>query len=244
MANTGFTDDQYHEIYPPGIEHYFWHVARHRILYRELRRLTGGTMPPSRVLEIGCGRGIVVRFMRNNGIQYFGTELSPVEVDPDLAPYIEAGCDCFDLPEHVRAKVECLMLLDVIEHLPEPVAFMRRLREAFSGLRSIVVTVPARAELWSSYDTQYGHFRRYTIETVVAELDGAGFVAARARYFFHGLYPIMFGLAKLSGERFTTIATPRRKWLHRVMGGYVAVESLVLPARIWGTSVLCTARTA
>ena len=243
MVNTAYTDDQYHESYPPGIEHYFWHVARHRILYRELRRIGDGTMPPGRVLEIGCGRGIVVRFMRNSGIAYFGTELSPVQVDPDLAPYIEANRDCFDLPAEIRAEVECLMLLDVIEHLPQPVAFMRRLRESFSGLRSIVVTVPARAELWSSYDTHYGHFRRYTIESAVAELSGAGFVAVRARYFFHGLYPIMFGLAKLSGQRFTTMTAPRRRWLHRVIGGYFVAESLAIPACIWGTSVLCTART-
>ena len=144
----------------------------------------GAAMADKRVLEIGCGRGIVVRYLRNHGVDCFGTELAPVDVDPHLAPYINANRDCFDLPDEVRRRVDALLLLDVIEHLPEPVQFMRRLREAFPAAQALVVTVPARTELWSSYDTYYGHFRRYTIKSVSAEVRDAGFGAIEAGYFF------------------------------------------------------------
>lgn len=242
MLNTGYSADQYLEFYPPGIDDYFWHVARHRIVHRALRRALGAGAADKRVLEIGCGRGIVVRYLRNHGVDCFGAELAPVDVDPDLAPYINANCDCFELPDEVRRRVGALMLLDVIEHLPEPVLFMRRLQEAFPAARALVVTVPARTELWSSYDTHYGHFRRYTIESVSAEVREAGFGAVEAGYFFHALYPVLFALAKSSGQRFTTMTAPSRKWLHRFVGGCFFAENLVVPRRLWGSSIICTAQ--
>lgn len=239
--NTGYTASQYLDSYPPGIDDYFWHVARHRIVHRALRRVTGDAIGDKRVLEIGCGRGIVVRYLRSHGVDCFGTELAATDVDPDLAPYIEVNRDCFDLAEEFRRQIDVLMLLDVIEHLPDPIAFMRRVKEAFPAAQAIVVTVPARAELWSSYDTYYGHFRRYTIESVINELNEAGFPAAKARYFFHALYPVLLALAKSSGKRFTTMMAPSRKRLHRFIGNCFFAESLIAPPHVWGTSIICTA---
>ena len=240
MVNTGYSAAQYLESYPAGVDDYFWHVARHRIVHRALRRVMGTA--GGRVLEIGCGRGIVVRYLRDHGVDCFGTELSPVEVDADLAPYITADRDCFDLPEAERGRVGALMLLDVIEHLPEPVPFMRRLREAFPAARALVLTVPARTELWSSYDTHYGHFRRYTIVSVGAEVRQAGFTAVEAGYFFHALYPVLLALAQSSGKRFTTMSAPGRRRLHRFIGHCFFAESVVVPRRLWGSSIVCTAR--
>jgi hypothetical protein len=239
MSNTGYSAAQYLESYPPGIDDYFWHVARHRIVHRALRRVGAAG---ERVLEIGSGRGIVVRYLREHGVDCFGTELAPVHVDPDLAPFITADCDCFDLPEELRGRVGALMLLDVIEHLPEPVPFMRRLRDAFPAARALVLTVPARAELWSSYDTHYGHFRRYTLDSVTAEVRQAGFAAIEAGYFFHALYPVLLALAQSSGKRFTTMAAPGRIRLHRFLGNCFFAESMIVPRRLFGSSIICTAR--
>jgi SAM-dependent methyltransferase len=242
MSHTAYNSEQYLESYPSGIDDYFWHVARHRVVHRALRRALGAGAAGNRVLEIGCGRGIVIRYLRNHGVDCFGTELAPVDVDPDLAPYINAACDCFDLPSEVRRRVDALMLLDVIEHLPEPVSFMCRLHEAFPAARTLVITVPARTELWSSYDRHYGHFRRYTTASVSMELREAGFCAIEAGYFFHGLYPVLLALAQISGKRFTAMAAPNRRWLHRFLGKCFFAESLIVPRRLWGSSIICTAR--
>jgi hypothetical protein len=76
----------------------------------------------------------------------------------------------------------------VIEHLPEPVAFLRKVREALPALEGLLVTVPARQELWSEWDRHYGHFRRYDLASLRATLDTAGFKPLFAGYFFHSLY--------------------------------------------------------
>ena len=60
-----------------------------------------------------------------------------------------------------RNEVRTILLLDVIEHLEDPVAFLAELRSHFPALRHLLLTVPARQELFSNYDEFNGHFRRY-----------------------------------------------------------------------------------
>lgn len=158
----------------------------------------------------------------------------------DLEPYLQTGADCFDIPEDVRASVDCLLLLDVLEHLPDPVVFLSRLRVAFPNARALIITVPARQELWSNYDEYNGHFKRYTLASLGAELKASGFCVIRAGYVFKALYPVMFVLTKLFGNRTTTISAPRGRILHRLLAEAFVVESRLTPRALWGTSVIAT----
>jgi len=148
-AETKFSDQQLEETYPKGIGNHFWNHARNRIIASTL--FAQGVSPQSRILEIGCGRGVVVRYLRARGIDCHGVELSKSEVDDDLKGAVRMGWDCFELPVEFRDSVTGLMLLDVIEHLPDPVNFMSRLQTSFRNARFLLVTVPARKELWSNY---------------------------------------------------------------------------------------------
>jgi 2-polyprenyl-3-methyl-5-hydroxy-6-metoxy-1,4-benzoquinol methylase len=239
MSETAFDLAQFDASYPPGIEAHFWNHARNRMILHELRRLAvGGKL--NRVLEIGCGRGVVLAYLRRHGIDCHGIELSPVPVPTELEPYLQTGANCFDLPEEARTAVDCLLLLDVLEHLPEPVAFLSRLRESFPNARALIITVPARSELWSNYDEYYGHFRRYIPATLNSELKAAGFSSIRSAYMFKALYPVMFVLAKLFRNRTTTIAAPGGSFLHRLLSDCFVIEHRLMPRRLWGTSVLAT----
>ena len=69
MTMSEYTIEQYAENYPPGIEHYFWNIARNAIIARALKR---GRMDAWPLLDIGCGRGIVVEYLRSRGINCIG----------------------------------------------------------------------------------------------------------------------------------------------------------------------------
>jgi SAM-dependent methyltransferase len=238
MDQTAFDIAQFDAIYPTGIEAHFWNVARNRIILHELHALKAdGKL--DRVLEIGCGRGVVLAYMRQNGINCYGIDLSPVPPPADLLPYVQTG-DCFDLPDNEREAVDCLLLLDVLEHLPDPVAFLSRLPVAFPNARAMVLTVPARPELWSNYDDYYKHFRRYTLTSIRAEATRAGFRIDRSSYMFKALYPAMFILAKFLGKRETTVSAPHGNAIHRMLSTCFVIEHLVTPRWLWGTSVLAT----
>lgn len=242
MVETAFVAEQMDENYPAGIEDHFWVLARNMIVLREIRRAEADTGKLGRFLEIGCGRGVVLNYLRRHGVDCDGVEPSTVVVPADLKPYVRSGTDCFQMPAGERAGYQALLLLDVLEHIAEPVGFLRQVRSAFPSARVLISTVPARRELWSNYDEHFGHFRRYTIDMLAADILDAGFGDVHARYFFHSLYPVMYSIKLLRGKRFTKTRAPDNPGLHRFIANCFAAEELLLPGWIAGTSVIARAK--
>jgi len=72
---------------------------------------------------------------QRKGWQAYGVELSDKMTPflPDLS--IQYGIDAFDLPEKFQKEIRSIGLFDVIEHLPDRVAFLSRCRKAFPNVR-------------------------------------------------------------------------------------------------------------
>ena len=80
---------------------------------------------------------------------------------------------------------------DVLEHIEDD---LRVLRECHSALRPgglLLLTVPQHASLWSIYDEQAGHFRRYERGDLQRKLTDAGFDVERMTSFVSLLLPAM-----------------------------------------------------
>ena len=234
---TAYTLDQYDENYPPGIERYFWNVARNAIIARSLKRSGMSGWP---LLEIGCGRGIIVEHLRRQGIDCVGCELAAAAVPDHLRGIVLDRTDFADLPTGEREQIRGVLLCDVIEHLPEPVAFLRAVRGALPALERLLLTVPARQELWSEWDRHYDHFRRYDLASLRATLGMAGFKPLFTGYFFHGLYLLAF-LLRGGRLRSTSVKAPSLSWLHAIVGAAFQAEEIMLPSVLPGTSALIVA---
>ena len=199
-------------------------------------RLAAGTAGGT-VLDVGCGRGLTVEALRRQGVDCVGVELAPVEPLEAVRPYVFAGQDVFALPEDLRRRVTAILLLDVVEHLAAPEEFLATLAARFDRLERIVVTVPARAELWSNYDEFYGHVRRYDRASLRALLEPVGRGGTSSGYFFHALYPVLRLALALRPDRPIAHAAPRARWAHRLAAGLLALEQRALPRSWWGTSL-------
>ena len=90
-----------------------------------LKTLLKYCLPPAKVLELGCSHGSFVALMGQAGYDASGVEMSPWVV--------EFGHKTFDIPVAVGpiedldialGSLEVIVLMDVLEHLPEPVATM------------------------------------------------------------------------------------------------------------------------
>jgi len=240
MPPTEFNQQEFDLAYPPGVEFNYWTVARNRILWSTLARqhwLDGAW------LEVGCGRGIVLQFLRERGLNARGVELAPVEPLSTVAAHVITGQDVCTLPPEDRARPTGLLLLDVIEHLPDPVGFLRRLRESLPAVRRWLITVPAHPELWSNYDEFYGHQRRYTAQILEQQLTDAGLRPRHTRHFFHALYPAARLLLSSGRSRAVKISAPPpwQRPLHRLLGWGFQLESRLLPGSWPGTSLMCLA---
>jgi hypothetical protein len=87
-------------------------------------------------------------------------------------------------------KVGMVLLLDVIEHIEDDIAFMKWLGEfnCISTETRFVITVPAYQWLFSNHDVFLVHYRRYTNHLLVNNLKQAGYSRQTVGYFFLSLY--------------------------------------------------------
>lgn len=70
-----------------------------------------------KILDAGCGRGSVLRYMLDNGIDAFGIELSPVCVEKYLEGLPVANADIVTWSEGGHQYRGCIST-DVMEHIP------------------------------------------------------------------------------------------------------------------------------
>ncbi len=237
QVETTFSETQYNQIYPDGVEEHFWHRARNAILLHYLKRYRAEPL-----LEIGAGRGLVLAAFQREGWQAEGVELGITSPRwPELR--IRYGQDAFALPQEERARYRSIGLFDVIEHLPDRVAFLGQVRSSFPALRYLYLTVPSPPDIWSNYDVFWGHYLRYDIPTLQSELAQAGYRVLYVRYFFHSLYWMMRVILVLNRQRKEDISVPRglaRLW-HRGLGAFFVGESYLVPPAWRGTSLLAVA---
>ena len=234
MAATTFRDEQFHLAYPDGVEDHFWTLARNSIVQRLVRE---DGPPDPVVLDVGCGRGLTVAALRKAGLECWGVEAADAPVAAELQPFVFSPRDAFTLPEELRSRVDVILLLDVVEHLQSPGAFLADCVRHFPHLASLVVTVPARRELWSNYDDFFGHFARYDRASLLALLAPLHPGRIEAGYFFHLLYPILRVQRLFGGARPVRQRRPTAPGFHRMLGRLFAFEQRGLPRSWYGSSL-------
>lgn len=141
-----------------------------------------------------------------------------------------------------RAAAMCL--LDVIEHLEDPVLALREARRSLGPGGRLVVNVPAHQWLWSQADVELGHVRRYTRSTLRRDLRAAGLEPVLLTHVFSWLVAPVWvtrrvvrpGTAELGLDQTSPLidrASMVLTWLERQLVGRLSIPL--------GTSVLCVA---
>lgn len=236
QTSSAYISEQFHEAYPNGVENHYWNLGRNLIIHSLLKK----TLQKNKVLEIGAGRGIVVQFLYATGVNIWGCDLSGAEmISSQVKDRLFLQKDAFQLPEEFRNEVNTLLLLDVLEHLETPKNFLMECENKFPQLKNILITVPARQELWSNFDEKYGHYKRYDLNSLIELAPKSNWKVKQHGYFFHLLYPIARVLLAVSNKRATTIKaplTPIQILLHKIMGYCFYFEVLTLPKSLPGTS--------
>jgi 2-polyprenyl-3-methyl-5-hydroxy-6-metoxy-1,4-benzoquinol methylase len=91
-----------------------------------LNALTKFKLPPAKVLELGSAHGGFVALLRQAGFDATGLDLSPAIVDFATRTF---GVPMLTGPVEDQAidpgSLDAIALMDVIEHMPDPVASMR-----------------------------------------------------------------------------------------------------------------------
>ena len=192
---------------------HWWFQARRKIvaalIAKEVRPRTA-----ARILEVGCGTGSNLKML-----QFYG-EVDAIEPDAPARELAAArsGLPIKEglLPDGVQLEdgaYDLIVLLDVLEHIPDDLGTLSALRTKLSPGGQLLVTVPAMPWLWSAHDAAHHHQRRYTSGTLTRVFESAGFRVRYRSHFNTVLFPLVVAAraaGKLLGRETGDDAMPPR----------------------------------
>jgi SAM-dependent methyltransferase len=87
------------------------------------------------------------------------------------------------LDELKRSRVDAVLSVNVLEHIPEDVHVLRGMRDILVPGGAVLTVVPALPLLYGPTDRNFGHVRRYTKAGLGERLHAAGLTVVSLRYF-------------------------------------------------------------
>lgn len=162
------------------------------------------------VLEIGSGLGNLSRLIvdRARTVVFSDMEAHYLQnLRQTYANDARVTVAQFDLegepaPEIAERRFDTIVAVNVIEHIHDDHALVRRLAALLKPDGKLVVYVPACPFAYGTLDRALGHYRRYTPDTLAALLQSAGLVTPRPAYMnLFGLFGWTFNGRVLRRER-------------------------------------------
>lgn len=133
------------------------------------------------VIDFGAGNGQLASLVSKEGA------CTPicVEIDSVLSHELEKkGFLTFSSLKNTRIpKADFIYSSNVLEHIEDDETTLADLYNQLVTNGTISIFVPALPFLYSNFDYQVGHFRRYTKKDLYLKLANAGFIDISIRYF-------------------------------------------------------------
>ena len=181
IADTGIAE----RCYQFERDHW-WYRGRRRILLRLLDRFLGAGN--HQIMDVGAGTGYIHAFMGRFG------NVRGIESDPEFVRQARArnlNLEVMDFPrQSPPGHFDAVMLFDVLEHLPDDVHGLTTIRSMLRPGGLFFITVPALPWLYSTYDQDSGHYRRYDAPLLRRRLQQTGFEILHLTHFNTVLMPL------------------------------------------------------
>ena len=222
-------------------EGHWWFQARAHIIQRLCSCLLGNRRQAT-ILDLGCGTGGILAGLAGE-YQCRGLDPSAQAISLARRRYPRVAfqqCHPSRIFDEGVAEADLVLLLDVLEHLPDPAPALARLVSRLRPGSHLLITVPADMRLWSPHDLSYHHYRRYQAEELAALWRNLPVQERLLAYFNSRLYPLVLCLRTISGMLGSALGgrgtdlrplpQPLNALLQRIMAG----ESRVLVELLQG----------
>ncbi|MGO9117337.1 MAG: class I SAM-dependent methyltransferase [Desulfomonilaceae bacterium] len=231
---------------------HFWFQWRWAIFRRMLKSVGLRMDAELAALDVGCGTGI----LRSQLEGHSAWSVDAAEVNPTVIQSIPQGRGrtlCYDVRDEIKELLErydVVLLFDVLEHIPDPVLFLRSVWKHVRQGGMLIVNVPALPSLYNVYDESVGHVWRYDKRLLLQQTEAAGFQALDVRYWGFPMIPLLVlrkllfstGKKRDKAEILTTGLVPPGPATRLVLGAIKAFELTILPRPPIGTSLMLAAK--
>ena len=180
--------EDYAQSYEHLYNHHWWWRARERFILNVLKE----KQPPEgwqNILDVGCGNGLFFDKLLQFG-DVEGVELSARLVNNNAPHRSRIHVGDFSPTLGLTDKFGLILMLDVLEHMPDPVTALQFAASKLAANGIILITVPAFKALWTNHDVINQHLARYTKSSFRALAREADLHIETERYFFHWLFPV------------------------------------------------------
>ena len=188
------------------------------------------------VIDFGAGIGEFARRVAGHGIA-----VNCVELDAELqAKLRQDGFSVYAAIEGYPASPR-IYTLNVLEHIEDDVAALKSIHAKLTEGGKLFIYVPAFMCLYSEFDKQIGHFRRYTRPEIKQKLEAAVFTINRLEYvdcigficwFF--LYKLCINQVDGSGKMvkfFDSFLFPPSRFFDRIFSKFFGKNLLVIASK-------------
>ena len=139
------------------------------------------------MLDVGCGDGLFFDALAKlPGVALVeGVEPAAALVSPHGPHRARIHVAPFDASFDFGRRYSLVVMLDVLEHLPDPAAALRHALSLLERGGVFLATVPSFMAFWTRHDDLNHHYTRYDKTSFDALAAEAGLHIDQSRYFFH-----------------------------------------------------------
>ena len=159
-----------------------------------LREASDATRPGTSglsILDVGCGDALFFDALAEFG-DVEGVETDRDIVNPANPHFQKIHVGPLDDSFQPGKQYSLLLLLDVLEHIPDSAAALRRCVSLLQPGGTILITVPAFNLVWTNHDVINHHVTRYHKSTLFPLLQQAGLKIEDSAYWFQWTFPVKF----------------------------------------------------
>jgi len=163
---------------------------------------------PEKIIDVGCGQGDLLKELSH----YFdagalaGLELSTTGVSEALKKLPRADIHQFDLlsadTSPLARDFDCLTCVEVLEHVDDPITFLRSSLLHLTPGGKVVITVPSGPR--TAFDRSIGHRRHFNKRELLRVLTSVGLVNAQVRRVGFPFFDFYRFVVLLTGKRLTS----------------------------------------
>ena len=181
-------ENDYGQAYKRLYREHWWWRSREEFLIRVIQSL--GLPANPNILDLGCGDGLFFDRLTEFGGTIEGLESDPSLVSRETADRYKIHVGPLDRTFAPNKRYTLILMLDVLEHLPNPEESLKQAVELLEPGGRLVLTVPAFRCLWTNHDDMNHHYTRFTKRSLDSVAKSANLRIDRCQYFFHWLVPL------------------------------------------------------